>query len=72
LYVWFLYGFLAVKWLTYADFSNFIHRRVGEQPLRRHPAVRDLALMLAGKLAHVAWAVVIPLLLHPWWAVIGC
>ena len=72
LYLWFLYGFLAIKWLTFADFSNLIHRRVGEQPLRATTPTRDLALMLAGKLAHVSWALVIPLLLHPWWVVIGC
>jgi linoleoyl-CoA desaturase len=72
LYLWFLYGFLAIKWLTFADFSNLIHRRVGEQPLRRRPRSRDVSLMLAGKLAHVSWALVIPLLLHPWWVVIGC
>ncbi len=72
LYLWFVYGFLAIKWLTYADFSNLAHRRVGDQPLRRPPPRRDLALLLAGKLAHVSWAVVIPLLLHPWWVVVGC
>lgn len=72
LYLWFLYGFLAVKWLTFADFANLIQRRIGEQPLRRPPRRRDLALMLTGKLAHVSWALVIPLLLHPWWVVIGC
>jgi linoleoyl-CoA desaturase len=72
LYLWFLYGFLAIKWLTFADFSNLIHRRVGEQPLRRRPRSRDVSLMLAGKLAHVSWALVIPLLLHSWWVVICC
>ena len=70
--LWLVYGFLAIKWLTYGDFANFIHRRVGEQPLLRRPRRRDLALMLAGKLAHVTWALGIPLLLHPWWVVIGC
>ena len=69
LYMWFLYGFLAVKWLTYGDFSNLIQRRVGEQPLRRRPRRRDVCVILAGKLAHVTWALAIPLLLHPWWAV---
>jgi linoleoyl-CoA desaturase len=69
LYIWFLYGFLAIKWLMYGDFSNLIHHRVGEQPLRHRPCRRDLSLILAGKLAHVTWALAIPLLLHPWWAV---
>jgi linoleoyl-CoA desaturase len=69
LYMWFLYGFLAIKWLMYGDFSNLIHHRVGGQPLRHRPGRRDLSLILAGKLAHVTWALAIPLLLHPWWAV---
>ena len=72
LYLWFLYGFLTIKWLTFADFSNLVHRRVGDQSLPRRPRRRDLILMLAGKSAHVGWALVIPLLLHPWWAVVGC
>jgi linoleoyl-CoA desaturase len=70
-YIWFLYGFLTIKWLTFADFSNLIHRRVGEQPLPRRPRLRDLALILGGKLAHITWALVIPLFFYPWWAVMG-
>jgi linoleoyl-CoA desaturase len=70
-YVWFLYAFLTIKWLTFADFFNLIHGRVGEQPLPRRLRPRDLALMLGGKLAHVTWALVIPLLFYPWWAVMG-
>ena len=72
LYLWFVYGFLAIKWLIYGDFANLIRRRVGEQPLPRPPRRRDLAQMLAGKLAHLTWALMIPLLLHPWWVVVGC
>jgi linoleoyl-CoA desaturase len=53
----------------YGDFSNLIHHRVGERPLRHWPRRRDLCLILAGELAHVTWALTIPLLLHPWWAV---
>jgi fatty acid desaturase len=71
-YLWLVCGFLAIKWLTYGDFTNLIHRRVGEQPLLRRPRRRDLALLLAGRLAYVTWALGIPLLLHPWWVVIGC
>jgi len=71
LYMWLLYGFLAIKWLTFADFSNLIHGRVGEQPLPRRSRFRDVALLFIGKLAHLTWAVVIPLLFCPWWAVVG-
>ena len=41
LYLWFVYGFLAIKWLTFADFSNLARRRIGDQPLRRRPPRRD-------------------------------
>ena len=30
---------------------------------------RDVALMAAGKLIHLGWAVLIPMALHPWWGV---
>jgi linoleoyl-CoA desaturase len=70
-YIWFLYGFLALKWLTIADFSSVIHHRVGDQPLPGRLRSRDIALLLGGKLAHLMWALVIPLLLCPWWAVLA-
>ncbi len=70
-YMWFLYGFLTIKWLVFADFSNLVRRRVGEQPLPRRPRRRDLALLLAGKAVHVSWALVVPLLFFPWWAVLA-
>src|SRR4029079_15300132 len=28
LYMWFLYGFLTIKWLVFGDFSNFLRGRV--------------------------------------------
>jgi len=71
IYMWFLYGFLSVKWLLFADFSNLIKRRVGDQPLPRRPRRRDFALLLSGKVVHVTWALVIPLLLFPWWGVLA-
>lgn len=70
LYMWFLYGFLTMKWLTFGDFSNLWRGRVGTQELRRSPRRRDVLIMVAGKLVHLTWAVGIPLLLHPWWVVL--
>jgi linoleoyl-CoA desaturase len=71
LYIWFFDGLLAIKWLTFADFSSIIRRRVDDQPLPRRLCARDIALLLGGKVSHLTWALVIPLLLCPWWAVIG-
>ena len=46
IYMWFLYGFLAIKWLTFGDFCNLIRGRVGEQLLPRRPLIRDLPVIL--------------------------
>jgi linoleoyl-CoA desaturase len=69
-YMWFLYGVMTLKWLTFGDFSNLVRGRVGDQPLRQRPRRRDVAMMIAGKLSHLTWALVVPLLLHPWWVVL--
>lgn len=70
LYLWFLYGFLAIQWLLVADFADLIRNKVGDHPLPQRPRRRDVALIVAGKLFHVGWAVAIPLLLHSWWTVL--
>ncbi len=71
LYMWFLYGFLALKWLVFGDFSNFLRGGVGPQAFRQRPRRRDIAVMLVGKASHLTWAIAIPLLLHPWWVVLA-
>ena len=70
-YMWPLYGFLAMKNLLVSDLLAVITGRLGAQPLRapsqrcgRSPAITF------GKLVHLGWAVVIPLLFNPWWAVL--
>lgn len=68
LYMWPLYGLFAIKWHTVGDVGYLWRGRVGETPLRR-PRGRDLAGLLIGKALFLAWAVVIPLLLHPVWQV---
>ncbi len=70
IYLWFLYGFLAVKWQFVDDFHNVITGRIGEHRLAR-PRGWDLVVFLGGKLAFFTLALGIPLLLHPWWAVLG-
>ena len=44
---------------------------VGSHPLRARPRRRDVALILAGKLVHLGWAMLIPLAFHPWWGVLA-
>ncbi len=64
-YIWPLYGFLAMKNLLVSDTSSLIRRRIGEQPLRR-PVRFDVVLrVVLGKVAHVGWAIIVPLLFNP-------
>jgi linoleoyl-CoA desaturase len=71
LYLWFLYGILALRWFLIADFANLARNRIGVQPLVVRRRRRDYALMAAGKVVHLSWAVIIPMALHPWWGVVA-
>jgi linoleoyl-CoA desaturase len=70
-YMWPLYGFLALKNLLVSDLLATITGRLDRQPIRqpRRPSV--IARITLGKLAHLGWAVVIPLMFNPWWAVLA-
>jgi len=71
LYMWPLYGIIVPKWHFYDDWSQLILGRIGNHKMPR-PKGLDLVQFVAGKLAWLAFAFVIPMLLHPLWAVIGC
>jgi linoleoyl-CoA desaturase len=64
LYMWPLYGLLAVKWHLFDDFAALATGRLGEQRLPR-PSRADLLTLVGGKLAFGAWAFGLPLLRHP-------
>jgi linoleoyl-CoA desaturase len=70
-YLWFLYGFFALKNLLFGDFRTLASARIGDQPLRTRPGPTVVARILAGKGLHLGWAVVIPLLTNPWWGVLA-
>lgn len=70
-YIWPLYGFLAMKNLLVSDAGSLIRRRIGDQPLRRPVKAHVLLRVVLGKLAHLGWAIVVPLLFNPWWAVLA-
>ena len=69
LYLWLLYGFLAIKWHLVDDFYNIAVGRVGSHKIRR-PRGFDLLIFIAGKVVFFSMAFVIPMLLHPVWAVL--
>ena len=70
IYLWGLYGFLAIKWHLYDDFQNLAVGKIGEHKIPR-PKGNDLAIFIAGKVVFFSIAFVIPMLLHPFWAVVG-
>jgi len=70
-YIWPLYGFLALKNLLVSDLVTLVTGRLGDQPLRARRNVATISGVAAGKLGHLAWAVLIPLYFNPWWAVLA-
>src|SRR3972149_3304974 len=63
LYLWPLYGLLAIKWQLVDDFPKLITGRVGGHPFPRPPG-RDRVIFIAGKAIFFAVAFGIPLLFH--------
>lgn len=69
-YLWFLYGFLAIKWHLYDDFHDVLTGRVGEHRLPR-PRGRELLTFVGGKIVFFTLTFALPMLLHPWWIVLS-
>jgi linoleoyl-CoA desaturase len=69
IYLWVLYGFMAIKWHLIDDFHQIFIGRIGKHKIPR-PKGKDLAIFIAGKVVFTSIAFVIPMLMHPWWAVI--
>ena len=69
-YLWLLYGFLAIKWHLFDDFYQICTGRIGGHKIPR-PKGKDLVVFIAGKVVFLSMAFVIPMLLHPVWAVLA-
>jgi linoleoyl-CoA desaturase len=61
---------MGLRWQTVGDIAAFARGSVGESPLRA-PRGWNLAGVIVGKAIFVTWAIAIPLLVYPWWAVLG-
>jgi len=61
-YMWPLYGFLTAKWFLFDDFHNLSVGRVGNTKLAP-PRGAELAIFVVGKLAHLSWALIVPIAL---------
>jgi linoleoyl-CoA desaturase len=70
LYIWPLYSLMVLRWQTGADVAALLRGRIGESSVRP-PRRWDLAGLVVGKLVFVTWAVVVPLLVYPWGAVLA-
>jgi len=70
IYLWLLYGFLAIKWHLFDDFYNLITARIGTHKIPR-PRGKDLWVFIGGKAVFFSLAFAIPMLLHPVWAVLA-
>ncbi|WP_206292279.1 fatty acid desaturase family protein [Humisphaera borealis] len=70
IYLWPLYGMLAMKWQIFDDWNDIIRGRIGEHKVRR-PRGKDLFIFVAGKLVAYTFMFVIPMLLHPVLSVLG-
>jgi linoleoyl-CoA desaturase len=68
-YLWFVYGFLAVQWEFFGDFQKMILGGVGKHRFPR-PTTWDLVVFITGKVVFITWALLIPWIFHPWYAVL--
>jgi len=69
LYLWPLYGLMAIKWQLVDDFKNVITGWIGAHRFPR-PRGWELAIFLGGKAVFFTLAFGLPLMLHPVWVVL--
>jgi linoleoyl-CoA desaturase len=69
-YLWILYGFLAIKWHLFDDFYNLAIGRIGGHKIPR-PKGKNLAVFIVGKIVFFSLAFVIPMMFHKVWAVLA-
>ena len=69
-YIWPMYTLMSLRWQTVGDIAAFARGKIGESTLRV-PRGWNLAGLLGGKAIFVGWAIAIPLLVYPWWAVLA-
>jgi linoleoyl-CoA desaturase len=69
LYIWPLYGFMAIRWHFYSDFLDLATGKMGDQPFPR-PRGRDLTVFILGKIVFFTMAFGLPLMFHSVWTVL--
>ena len=69
-YIWPMYTLMVLRWQTAGDVAAFARGSIGRSPLRA-PKRWDLVGLVAGKAFFIGWALVVPMLVYPWWGVLG-
>ena len=69
-YIWALYCLMGLRWQTVGDLAAFAQGSIGTSALR-FPRRWDLVGLVGGKVIFICWAILVPLLFYPWWAVLG-
>jgi linoleoyl-CoA desaturase len=68
-YMWFLYGFLTIRWFLVGDFLSAAQYK--KNPLTSKAVTKAGVLkMFTGKAVHASWALVVPFFFSPWWSVL--
>ena len=71
IYLWPLYGMFTIRHHLVGDFSSVLFgKQIGGITKLPPPSRGELVVFFLGKALFWTWALIIPLLLHPWWAVI--
>ena len=70
IYLWVIYSFFVGYWHLFEDFHQVARARIANNRFPR-PRRWCLVQLVVGKLVFFGWAFVVPLLLHPWWVVLG-
>jgi linoleoyl-CoA desaturase len=68
-YIWPMYSLMVLRMQAFGDVAALVRGRIGRSKLRM-PRGWDLAGIVGGKLVYLSWAVVVPLLVYPWWVVL--
>jgi len=64
IYLWPLYGFLAIKWEMFDDFRDLLTGRIGPHKIPR-PKGMDLVIFFLGKITFFFFALALPMCYHP-------
>jgi linoleoyl-CoA desaturase len=70
IYIWPLYSLMGLRWQTIGDVAAFVRGSIGNSTLRL-PRGWDLTGLAVGKAIFVCWALLLPLLVYPWWGVLA-